>query len=79
MRKKFLIAVFCGITQTGIIFSVETGDGLQKEEDGVIRQLGPGDAGPAVTGRYSYIGQDGNRRTVSYSADENGYRPKFLE
>lgn len=56
---------------------METDDGFQKQEDGEIKQLGPGDAGTAVTGHYTYIGQDGTRYNIAYVADENGFRPKY--
>lgn len=30
----------------------------------------------AVSGSYSYTGPDGNQYAISYTADENGYRPQ---
>jgi len=31
--------------------------------------------GEAVNGKYSFVGDDGQTYVVSYTADENGYRP----
>lgn len=38
-------------------------------------QFDPSSAGEAIQGGYSYTGDDGKVYTVTYTADENGYRP----
>lgn len=37
--------------------------------------MGDDDMGESVKGAYSYQDDDGKTYSVSYTADENGYRP----
>ncbi|XP_034949702.1 endocuticle structural glycoprotein SgAbd-4-like [Chelonus insularis] len=58
-------------------YSYETENGIQVAENG---QPGPlnEEGAPAVVaqGQYSYTGDDGQVYSVSYVADENGFRPQ---
>lgn len=64
------------------IFSYETDLGIKKDEVGTLKAV-PGEgnapAEPAIVaqGSYSYRGADGKLYKVEYTADENGYNPKF--
>ncbi|XP_034249739.1 endocuticle structural glycoprotein SgAbd-2-like [Thrips palmi] len=61
-------------------YAYQTEDGISSEARGTPVRSSSRDAdgadGPAtaVTGQYSYTGPDGQVYTVSYVADENGYR-----
>lgn len=57
-------------------FRVETSDGFKKEEQGEIKNQGTAEESLAVTGKYSYVGDDGKTYEVKYTADENGYQPE---
>lgn len=66
--KSFTIEYFC--------FSYETSDGSEKDEVGEIRNAGTDEESIAVTGHYSYVGDDGKTYDVKYTADENGFQPE---
>lgn len=57
-------------------YAYETGNGIQAQEQGYLKGAG-GAAGEAQTaqGSFSYTGPDGARYAISYTADENGFRP----
>ena len=67
-------------------FAFETSNGIKREESGRLEKsqrsasgnkLQDGDgAGMEVQGSYSYIGPDGKMVTVTYTAGQNGFRPK---
>lgn len=50
----------------------ETENGIHYSETGALKS----DAGIAAIGSYQYRGENGQVISVSYTADENGYRPK---
>ncbi|KAL1394776.1 hypothetical protein pipiens_002990 [Culex pipiens pipiens] len=55
-------------------YSYEGGDGTRAIQDG--QQIFVNNqAGTASQGQYTYQGDDGKTYSVSYTADENGYRP----
>lgn len=56
-------------------YSYETENGIKVDEEGQIKP--DGEEGTAsVRGSYSYQGDDGNIYQLSYTADENGYKPE---
>ncbi|KAF4520084.1 hypothetical protein B566_EDAN014189 [Ephemera danica] len=59
-------------------FSYETANNIRAEESGFVKQLGGKTEEDAeanqVQGSYSYVGQDGQTYTITYVADENGFR-----
>ncbi|KAI4470822.1 cuticle protein [Holotrichia oblita] len=57
-------------------YAYETGNGIQAQEQGYVKGGGSG-IGEAQTaqGSFSYTGPDGARYAISYTADENGFRP----
>lgn len=54
--------------------SYETENGIQVQEEGVLKNAGTKDEAKSAQGSYSYTGPDGQVYTVSWIADENGYR-----
>ncbi|KPI97910.1 Endocuticle structural glycoprotein SgAbd-3 [Papilio xuthus] len=55
-------------------YSFEGGDGTKVFEDGSLKSIND-ETGEAVSGGFSYKDKDGNDISLSYTADENGYRP----
>ncbi|XP_077289634.1 endocuticle structural glycoprotein ABD-5-like [Arctopsyche grandis] len=55
-------------------FAFETADGTKRQEEAVLINPNDPESGLIVRGSYSYPGEDGNIITVTYEADENGYR-----
>ncbi|KAL0892190.1 hypothetical protein ABMA27_015378 [Loxostege sticticalis] len=56
-------------------YSYEGGDGTKAFMKGELRSFDDDNAGTAVEGSFSYTGKDGNDYSLTYTADENGYRP----
>ncbi|XP_054264384.1 endocuticle structural glycoprotein SgAbd-3-like [Macrosteles quadrilineatus] len=56
-------------------YSFEGGDGTRAIQEGSLKQVGQ-DVGESAQGSYSYVGDDGRNYAISYTADENGYRPQ---
>jgi len=55
-------------------FGYETQDGTTREETGEMTG-----SGYSVSGSWSYLGPDGIVRTVVFTADQNGFRPRILK
>lgn len=56
-------------------FQYETSNGISAHEQGYVKNAGHKEHETQVAeGYYSYVGQDGKKITVHYSADENGFR-----
>ncbi|XP_052861676.1 pupal cuticle protein 36a-like [Anopheles cruzii] len=56
-------------------FDYATGNGIQHQEEGFLRQLGPEKSEQVVSGGYSYTAPDGQQYSVQYKADANGFQP----
>ncbi|KPJ11363.1 Endocuticle structural glycoprotein ABD-5 [Papilio machaon] len=56
-------------------FAFEQSDGTKKEEQGELRNAGTDDEFMAVKGSYSWQGPDGVVYTITYTADDNGFKP----
>ncbi|BET00898.1 cuticular protein [Nesidiocoris tenuis] len=55
-------------------YSYETGNGIKAQEAG---RGGPGEnQGTQAAGGFSYTGDDGQSYSISYTADEGGFRPQ---
>uniref|UniRef100_A0A6P7FRR1 Pupal cuticle protein 20-like n=1 Tax=Diabrotica virgifera virgifera TaxID=50390 RepID=A0A6P7FRR1_DIAVI len=52
----------------------ETGNGIVAEERGFLKPLGP-EGTQQAEGGFSYTAPDGQRISLQYTADENGFRP----
>lgn len=57
-------------------YSYESGDGSKVQEVGELKNFDKDNAGEVVSGDFQYTGDDGKTYKVSYTADENGYRPQ---
>ncbi|CAG5015068.1 unnamed protein product [Parnassius apollo] len=63
------------INEEGYHYAYETSDGIKAEQNGrVIPGAGPEEGSLQVSGSYSYVGDDGQTYTITYTADENGYQ-----
>lgn len=54
-------------------FSYQTANGISAQESGGLKALG-NTAGTAAQGSYSYTSPEGKVVSISYVADENGFR-----
>ncbi|KAL4704762.1 hypothetical protein ACJJTC_009779 [Scirpophaga incertulas] len=62
------------IDENGFHYAYETSDGTKAEQQGrVLPGSAPEEGSLQVSGSFSYIGDDGQTYSVSYTADENGY------
>ncbi|XP_063920057.1 pupal cuticle protein 20-like [Zophobas morio] len=57
-------------------FAYETGDGIQAQEEGYLKNAGSQDEAQTAQGSFSYTAPDGQQIAVSYTADENGFQPQ---
>ncbi|KAJ9574164.1 hypothetical protein L9F63_008420, partial [Diploptera punctata] len=56
-------------------YSYQTGDGITAQESGYLKNPGQRDyEAQTVQGSYSYTSPEGTPITVTYTADENGFR-----
>lgn len=51
-------------------------DGQYRKEKGMLKKVGQKSI-MSVTGEYTFIGTDLKIYKVTYTADENGYKPKI--
>lgn len=56
-------------------FDYATGNGIQHQEEGYNRKIGPELGEQIVSGGYSYTGPDGKLYSVQYKADAGGFQP----
>ncbi|XP_063540274.1 endocuticle structural glycoprotein SgAbd-3-like [Cydia strobilella] len=62
------------INEEGFRYAYETSDGTKAQQEGrVIPGSKPEEGSLQVSGSYSYVGDDGQTYSVTYTADENGY------
>jgi len=62
-------------TDTDIKWGFEFSDGTKQEQTGYVKNAGTDMEMTIVMGSYSYPLADGRTITVTYTADENGYKP----
>ncbi|KAG5675024.1 hypothetical protein PVAND_004964 [Polypedilum vanderplanki] len=56
------------------VSSYETSNGIRADEQGFLKNPGTNVEAQVMQGSYSYTGPDGVVYTVTYIADENGFR-----
>lgn len=70
--------MFVYIYVTAIVFfSYEQTDGTRADQVGQIRNEGTNEESLAVSGSFQWVGPDGVTYTVTYTADEQGYKPEI--
>ncbi|XP_075232986.1 endocuticle structural glycoprotein SgAbd-2-like [Lycorma delicatula] len=70
-----IIAYSNDLTHDGTYsYNYETGDGMSRQESGVMTNPGTPEEAQSVTGSYSYTAPDGTLIEVNYIADANGFR-----
>lgn len=58
-------------------FESETSDGTHRQEDGKLKDVGSEHEAIVVHGSYSWVDEKtGQKFTVTYVADENGFQPQ---
>lgn len=57
-------------------FSYETSDGVKRQEEGALQNVGTETESIVVKGSFSWIADDGQTYTVTFVADENGFQPE---
>lgn len=57
-------------------FSFQTSDGIVRNEEGILKNVGTENEALEVKGSYTYKGPDGKDVTVEFVANENGYQPR---
>uniref|UniRef100_A0A1I8MP70 Larval cuticle protein 5 n=1 Tax=Musca domestica TaxID=7370 RepID=A0A1I8MP70_MUSDO len=61
----------------GYSFAVATSDGTEKNEDGKLKNVGTEEEAIVVHGSYTWVDEKtGEKFTVTYVADENGFQPQ---
>lgn len=56
--------------------SYETGNGISAQEQGELKNAGSEAEAQSVAGSFSYTSDDGQKITLTYTADENGFQPQ---
>ncbi|XP_058976596.1 endocuticle structural glycoprotein SgAbd-3-like [Musca domestica] len=56
-------------------YHYELGDGSKATQDGILKHVDDSHEGEAIQGRFAFVSDDGEEYSISYTADENGYRP----
>ncbi|XP_053964185.1 cuticular protein 47Eg [Anastrepha ludens] len=57
-------------------YSYETGNGIQAEEEGYLKNAGSEAEGQSAQGSFSYTSPEGVPIRITYLADENGFQPQ---
>lgn len=57
-------------------WSYETGNGIQAQEQGALKNVGGEGEAMVAQGSFSYTDSEGNPISLTYVADENGFQPQ---
>lgn len=57
-------------------FSYETSDGVSRQEEAELKNVGTDEEAISVRGSISWVAPDGQTYTLNYVADENGFQPQ---
>lgn len=60
----------------GYNFAFETSNGIAREETAKLNNIGTDNEAIEIHGTYSYTDANGKKVTVTFVADENGFRPQ---
>ncbi|XP_037941284.1 larval cuticle protein 65Ag1-like [Teleopsis dalmanni] len=64
------------VQPNGYKFALETSDGSSRTEQGELKNIGTDEEAIVVRGSYSWVAEDGQKYTVDFVADENGFQPQ---
>lgn len=68
--------LFC-VTYTSFVFSFESGNGINVEEQGYLKNIGqPEQEAQVAQGQFQYTSPEGELIQLIYTADENGFQPQ---
>lgn len=59
-----------------MFFRYETENGINFQEQGQVRALGPDQVDKTVDGSFSYTSPEGQPISLQYRADANGFQPQ---
>lgn len=59
-------------------FSYETGNGIRAQEQGYLNNPGSQNEAQTAQGSFSYTSPEGEQISLTYTADENGFRPQGI-
>ncbi|XP_031344351.1 endocuticle structural glycoprotein ABD-5-like [Photinus pyralis] len=62
---------------TGYKFGFDTENSISRDEQGTLKNPGAENAAMEVHGQSSYTDNTGKKVSMTYVADENGFRPRF--
>lgn len=57
-------------------YSYQTGNGINAEEKGSLKNIGAEEPALQVEGQFQYPSDDGSNIQLSYTANENGFQPQ---
>ncbi|XP_059616146.1 flexible cuticle protein 12-like [Phlebotomus argentipes] len=60
----------------GYRYAFETSDGISRQEEAELKNVGTENEAISVRGSYSWVAPDGQTYTINFVADENGYQPE---
>ncbi|XP_036337348.1 endocuticle structural protein SgAbd-6 [Rhagoletis pomonella] len=60
----------------GYKFGYETSDGVVRQEEAELKNVGTEQEAISVRGSVSWVAPDGQTYTLNYIADENGFQPQ---
>ncbi|XP_055373370.1 flexible cuticle protein 12-like [Condylostylus longicornis] len=66
---------FDNIGVDGYKFAYETSDGISRQEQAQVKNIGTENEAISVSGTVSWVADDGQTYTLTYVADENGFQP----
>ena len=73
---EHIVRLDSNVHAEGFKFGIETSDGSVHDAEGHLKNIGTEHEAIAVHGSFSFIAKDGQKYTVNYVADENGFQPQ---
>ncbi|XP_049877749.1 endocuticle structural glycoprotein SgAbd-5-like [Pectinophora gossypiella] len=75
-QQVYIVKHDSNVNPEGYQFAYETSDGTSRQEQGTLKQVSEDHRAIEVSGSYRYVAPDGLVYTVTYTADENGFKPQ---